>query len=428
MWPSNLKAIGTRMLPIYDLPTLEINKIRMACAYLFSPEKTRDDEFLKNLKFELVRHAFTEKAKQYHPDLHHHEPPQMIERRRERFIKIRESYEILKKYIHEEPYLSTMKREYKRTVIAVGGAKGGIGKSLFSANLGVFLSRTGNRTVLVDLDLGGANLHLYLGETSLPYSINDFLSQKVSKLEDVMMATKYGPKLIGGNSSQLGAANINFGMKLKLLRSIRMLEADYIIIDLGGDTSYNIIDFFLVADHGLVLTTCDPASYLDAYTFIKVSLYRKLNRLFGVELKPGTDKNATIIRLIEEATMSKNGRRVKTIAQLMERIRQEQPEYKYIINRILREFHPYLVVNMIESDSDMLTVVKRIQEVAYKTLSIDVEFLGALPYQPEIKWSARELVPVITKSPNGYLSKMMAKWVDKIIHRTFVNGPYFYSA
>lgn len=123
MWPSNLKAIGTRMLPIYDLPTLEINKIRMACAYLFSPEKTRDDEFLKNLKFELVRHAFTEKAKQYHPDLHHHEPPQMIERRRERFIKIRESYEILKKYIHEEPYLSTMKREYKRTVIAVGGQR-----------------------------------------------------------------------------------------------------------------------------------------------------------------------------------------------------------------------------------------------------------------------------------------------------------------
>lgn len=42
------------------------------------------------------------------------------------------------------------------------------------------------------------------------------------------------------------------------------------IMDLGGDTSYNVIDLFLAADTGFVLTTCDPASYLDAYSFIKV--------------------------------------------------------------------------------------------------------------------------------------------------------------
>ena len=113
-----------------------------------------------------------------------------------------------------------------------------------------------------------------------------------------MLNTKYGPLLIGGNSSQLGNANINFMRKLKLMKAIKNLDADFIIIDLGGDTSYNIIDFFLLADHGIVMTTCDPASYLDAYNFIKTALYRKLNRLFGPESKYKAQKDQALEQFI----------------------------------------------------------------------------------------------------------------------------------
>ena len=98
-----------------------------------------------------------------------------------------------------------------------------------------------------------------------------------------MTATKYGPWLIGGNSSQLGSSNISFAAKMRLIKSVRNLEADCVIIDLGSDTSFNILDFFLAADIKIVLTTCDPASYLEAYNLIKVGLYRRLNRLFGEE-------------------------------------------------------------------------------------------------------------------------------------------------
>ena len=405
------------MLAIYDLPALEVSKIRTACAYLFPPEMTKDETFLNNLRFERVRGAFTEQAKRHHPDFFTHETSQMLKRRSEHFIKIRESYDLLTRYIKKEPAPAIVRGESKPTIIAVGGAKGGIGKSIFSVNLGVQLSRMGHRTAVVDLDLGGANLHLYMGETSIPHNINDFLSQRVSTLDDIMVTTKFGPKLIGGDSSQLGTANINFGHKMKLLKAIRTIDADYVILDLGGDTSYNIIDFFLMADHGLVLTTCDPASYLDAYTFIKVSLYRKLNRLFGVESQAGLKKNTMLLRLIEEATFSKNGKGVKTIEQLRDRVLRELPEYQYVINRILKEFQPSLIVNMTDSDSEVMAVVKRIKDVAQRTLSIDVNHLGTLQYKQEIKMSARDLVPAVIKSPHGYFSKMMSQLSGKITNK-----------
>jgi flagellar biosynthesis protein FlhG len=154
------------MLPISDLPSAEVNKIRMACAYLFSPEQTKDAKFLINLRYELVKQAFAEKAKRYHPDLHGYQSPEMVERRKERFIKIRESYETLRNYILKEATPPVSKDIHRGTIIAVGGAKGGIGKSIFSADLAVLFSRMGHGTVLIDLDLGGANLHLYFGETS----------------------------------------------------------------------------------------------------------------------------------------------------------------------------------------------------------------------------------------------------------------------
>lgn len=128
----------------------------------------------------------------------------MILKRKERFIKVKQAYETLVPYMLKEEKILPENDLRKSTIIAVGGAKGGIGKSIFSTNLGIYLSSLGKRTVLVDLDLGGANLHLYLGEWFLKYNINDYLNKSVPSLSDIMVSTKYGPDLVGGGSSQLG--------------------------------------------------------------------------------------------------------------------------------------------------------------------------------------------------------------------------------
>lgn len=401
------------MLSIQSLTEQEANQFWRACGYIFSAERVKDQAFLHSLNFDMIKLAFREKIKRYHPDLHGHEVPQILEKRKERFVRIMESFETLKKYFPETVPSPPARSFGKPTIIAVGGAKGGIGKSIFSANLGIYLARKGRQTVLVDLDLGGANLHLYLGETRLPLTINDFLTQRTGSIEDVLIPTRYGPKLIGGDSSRLGAANIDFSLKRKLMKSLRLIDADYIILDLGGDTSYNIIDFFLAADCGIVMTTCDPSSYLDAYNFIKVSLFRKLNRMFGPEASPRPEKDPVFQKLIAEATTSKNGRRVTTISQLLSRIKEEQPGYLGRVNTLLEAYRPLLVINMAEADANTTDVAQRITEVSRKMLSVQVEYLGAFPYQDEIKRSARELVPAVVKFPEKKYWGLMDSILDR---------------
>jgi flagellar biosynthesis protein FlhG len=403
------------MIPIDELKTGELHKVRIACAYIFSPQLAGSDKFIKNLNLHSLKKIYREKAKKYHPDLHSHEQAGMIHKRNERFIKIHESYEVLSSYFHEMVQPISEKSNTKGKIIAIGGAKGGIGKSLFAANLGVFLSNKGLRTVVVDLDLGGANLHLYLGETFINININDFLNKRVSTLQQTMINTKYGPLLIGGDSSQLGAANIHFTRKLKLMRAIKNLDADFIILDLGGDTSYNIIDFFLLADHGIVMTTCDPASYLDAYNFIKIALYRRLNRLFGSESKYKAQKDSDLEQIIREATMPANGSAIEKIEDLVEKVKRQLPRSLPVLNEALSTLKPCLVINRVPQNINVSKIAKRIQEVSSKMLSLKVRHLESIPYQPEIEASAINLVPIVAKPANSDLERKINNIVEYLI-------------
>lgn len=300
--------------------------------------------------------------------------------------------------------MSTDKQRNRKRVIAVGGAKGGIGKSIFATNLALLLSSVG-RTVIIDLDLGGANLHLYLGETSLRWNINDFLNRKVPTLQEALVESKYGLQLLGGDSSQLGSANIHVSLKLKLLKAIQQIDADYIILDLGGDTSYNMLDFFLASDYGVVLTTCDPASYLDAYNFIKVSLFRKLNLLMGSNFQDKISKNSALKNIVHEATMSRNGSRVKTISELLKRIQETYPHDLPSMSKAVSGFTPFLVINRVRDERSAEAIINRIREVSKRALSIEVKHAGNLGYLEEIEESARDLVPVMVKHPQGRLSQ-----------------------
>ena len=403
------------MIPIDELKAGELHTVRIACGYIFSAQFARSDEFLESLSFDFLKKAYRKKVKQYHPDFHSNEQPEMINKRSERFIKIRKSYEILSSYFPKKPQTISERDNSRGKIVAIGGAKGGIGKSLLAANLGVLLSGKGFRTVVIDLDLGGANLHLYLGETFIKSNINDFLNKSVSTLQQTMINTKYGPLLIGGDSSQLGTANIGFMRKLKLMKAVKNLDADFIIIDLGGDTSYNIIDFFLLADHGIVMTTCDPASFLDAYNFIKIALYRKLNRLFGSESKYEGRKDHDLEKLVVEATMSTNGSNVAKVDDLVQKVKRQSPRSLSVLNEAISAFRPYLVVNRIPPNFNESQIIRRIQKVSGQMLSVEVRYLESFFYHPEVELSARSLVPIVAKSANGDLAGRMSRMVEYLV-------------
>lgn len=135
------------------------------------------------------------------------------------------------------PRAPVPKKARARRVIAVGGGKGGIGKSLLSANLGIALARRGARVVLVDLDLGGANLHTCLGVGQPKVTLSDFIDRKVQNLEDVLVPTPFERlSLVSGAMDGLDAANPRHAQKSKLIRNLRLLDVDYVLLDLGAGT------------------------------------------------------------------------------------------------------------------------------------------------------------------------------------------------
>jgi flagellar biosynthesis protein FlhG len=197
------------------------------------------------------------------------------------------------------------------TILAVGGGKGGAGKSVFSLIMAFWLARIGKRTILMDVDLGGANLHTLLGIKSPDRTLNDFLTRKFDKLEDICIDTsEKNLRLISGASDVLSMANPHFSQKIKLMTHLSRLDADYVVLDLGAGTSFNVLDFFLIAHKKIIVLTPEPTSIQNAYIFVRNAVYRKLSRL--------SSKNPSLDALIKIAMDPKNALKIRTIKELFQ--------------------------------------------------------------------------------------------------------------
>jgi len=169
-------------------------------------------------------------------------------------------------------------------VWAFGGGKGGVGKSVVAANVAVTMARQGQRVVLVDGDLGGANLDTLLGCDRPRKTLSHFFDRTVADLADVAVTTSVeGLTLVSGDGECLGAANPVHAQKLKLIRHLRTLPCDLVVIDLGAGTSFNTLDLYLAADVGVVVTTGEPTSLQNCFAFIKTATQRHVEQRTGVQ-------------------------------------------------------------------------------------------------------------------------------------------------
>ncbi|MER3424899.1 MAG: ATP-binding protein, partial [Nitrospiraceae bacterium] len=164
------------------------------------------------------------------------------------------------------------------TMISVGSGKGGVGKSVVVGNLALLLARRGKRVILADLDVGGADLHILFGLFNPPMTLTDFLTRRVEALESVaqQVDAQVGLRIIPGTGETLATANMPYAKKQRLIRHLRKIDADVILIDVGAGTGYHALDFFLMADYHLAVATPDPTSVLDLYRFIKLAAIRRV--------------------------------------------------------------------------------------------------------------------------------------------------------
>lgn len=302
---------------------------------------------------------------------------------------------------------SAVKKTNKK-IIAVGGAKGGVGKSMLAANLAVGLALLGQKVVLADLDLGGADVHLYTGVKALSKTWNEFLDKKVDSIKDILTPTAFeGLSLIGGDSSKLGSANLPYSQKLKIMRHLKELETDYLVVDLGGDTTYNGLDFFLLADQKIVVSGTEPASVLDSYAFVKVVFNRFLERFFS-DHKALKD----LAEQIRDGSLEKsNGYSLDFIyGEVSSRDLQACAELK----RQFDQFRLSIVLNMTENRKDV-RIAESMQKLVKDKCFLDIGILGTIPFERAVRKAARGFTPVVVENPKCQASKNIHQMLAAII-------------
>ncbi len=289
-------------------------------------------------------------------------------------------------------------------IIAVGGGKGGVGKTVLTASLGVAFASMGRETVLVDADFGGANLHTVMGILEPEYTFFDFYTLHRETLNDIVLPTPVEQlKLISGACGTLGLANPKYSQKLRFIKQLRNIDADYVLLDLGAGSSYNVIDFFLAADEGIVVTNPDPMAIQEAFSFIKICLMRKLKRAFH--------GNRQVLQLLEQDEVSRPGRMLMSMSEIVAKIRENDERAADFFEQVLESHKPKLILNMVMKPDDVKEGIA-IQAAAAELLSIDVQYLGFISYDNSVRDAVRELKPFLLRNPRSKAAQDLAKLVN----------------
>jgi len=234
---------------------------------------------------------------------------------------------------------------YEKMVLAIGGGKGGVGKTAVVVSMGVALAGMGKKVIIVDADLGGANLHNYLGINDPPYTFFDFYTMKKASLQDILLETSIeNLYMISGAAGTLGLANPKYAQKVRFIKQLRQLPADYILLDLGAGSSFSVIDFFLAAGEGIVISTPEPAAIQETFFFLKKALQRKLQRAFK--------NHPQIAPLFDLETGFWNQPKAKSIKELYQQVEKLDKDAAGMFRGLIQRFQPSLILNMVKKGSE----------------------------------------------------------------------------
>lgn len=279
-------------------------------------------------------------------------------------------------------------------LVAVGGGKGGVGKSFLSSNLGIFLANMGFSTYVIDCDLGAPNIHTTLGEPPPALNLHQYLSGQTKDLADCAVSTNFAKlRLISGSNDHMDRANISLEEQSRLLSAIHSLKADFTILDLSAGTHTSTLDFFNMAHRHLITLTPDPTSIENAYRFMRASFYRHIKRY-----ERQLELEQTVLELMSNS--DKNG--IKVPGDLMSAIVKANPERGGQLKKIMSEFEFELIVNQCRSRKDAL-VGESIEAVSRRYFGIPCSLLGYLDYDNAVWHALRKRKPLILEFPHSAL-------------------------
>ncbi|HEX9185562.1 MAG TPA: P-loop NTPase [Vicinamibacteria bacterium] len=280
----------------------------------------------------------------------------------------------------------------RRQIWSIGGGKGGIGKSLLAASVGWQLARMGRQVVLVDADLGGANLHTCLGLPMPQRTLADFIQRRVGSIDEVLTDTPIGGlRLVSGAGDLLSAANIKHLQKVRVMNQVRALDVDVVLIDLGAGTSYNILDFFLLSDVSILAVVPEPTSIENGYRFIKSALYRRMRAAAPTEATR---------QLVEAALDPKSALGIRTPVDLLARVEAQDPEAARALRRETSAFQPRFVVNEVRDVADV-AIGHQLVAACARHLGVRASYAGFVHHDDAVWQAVRHRKPFLSNAPDS---------------------------
>ncbi len=243
-------------------------------------------------------------------------------------------------------------------VIAVTSGKGGVGKTNIVGNLAVAMSRNGKRVVIIDADVGLANIDIVFNLRT-EYNIRHVVSAE-KRLDQVMVKTRHGIGIVPGGSGFADLTQLNEGEKLTLLSEFETLadQADIILVDTGAGISSNVLYFNAASDECIVVATTEPTSITDAYALMKVMSQKYDTRYFK------------------------------------------------------------LIVNMVNSEKDAKRVYASLSNALDKFLkNVVLEYTGYIPFDRQLQKAVQKRALLLDESPGSMAAQALGK-----IAVTLING------
>jgi flagellar biosynthesis protein FlhG len=270
--------------------------------------------------------------------------------------------------------------------VAVGGGKGGVGKTLIAANLAAAMAHLGFRVIAVDADLGSANLHTLLGVQRTRITLHALFEGRIESLEEAVIATPLQRLfLVAGTDAIPGDANLPHAQKLKLMRHIRKLDTDVVVIDCGAGVSFNVIDFFNLADCRLLVAAPQLISLQNCYGFLKASLYRAIR------------DRAIDPYEYEVYKAACSSRETDRVHDLIERIAEKDADFAFEISRLTDSFDASILGNQLDKPGE-LNSIHALSRMIRDFLSVKAPVVGGIGRTDLIHRSVNSRKPFVSDS------------------------------
>ncbi|MCP4666270.1 MAG: MinD/ParA family protein [Deltaproteobacteria bacterium] len=295
-----------------------------------------------------------------------------------------------------------MATEQKREseIWAIGGGKGGIGKSFVISSIGTSLALREKRVVLIDADFGGANLHSFLGVSRPKFSLTDFFDKKLPLSDLIVNGGTKNLGFVAGAIDSLAGESFTYTQKLKLFRHIKRITADYVIIDLAAGSTFNTIDAFLLADKMVAVIIPELTSIENMYYFLKNAFFR---RLIG-SLNDNGFKD-----LVLSKWKNRWAYNITNLKQLVDYLKGLSNQIKDIVDKELSNFEVHIVLNMIRTNQHV-SIGNSVKSVCSKFLGFNAHYAGYVEYDNSISRAVNRRQPYML----NYSASRCAKEIERV--------------